>query len=430
MRILHVSHAFPPTFGGVESHLWDITKELARRGESVRCLVGGPPARDAYGPVVVDRYRELEVGYLTAQRSRVNRFELDAGLRAELRDRVSPILRDFQPEIVHAHNAHHFAPELALALFDSGDGVPLFNSVHDRVGEHIYPEVLDYPWNQIIYASRYLQRQLPSKAEATTVHLGIDLNAFAAEGPREPRLLSLRRPIVFHPARLLRWKGCDVGVRALARVRAELGSGTLVLCASENIVDDASEVRTYRAELEGLAHELGVSDGVTFMGFSRPEIAAAYRAADLIWYPTTDDEPLGLVPLEAMACGVPLVVSASGGMLETVDDAETGLIVAKGDPVELAAAAVRLLTDAAMRATVVAGGRTKSHAFSNERYVENLRSLYQRHAVGSRAAGARTGHDRSLGIRADASGDRQPDLDVVAAHHDRADRRRDRIGGL
>ncbi|TDP92901.1 glycosyltransferase family 4 protein [Labedaea rhizosphaerae] len=375
MRVLMITHAYPPTFGGVESHVWDISQELAARGDDVLVVAGGEDA-PAPGVVPVHRHRAISVQALLATRAGLAPTAPPdaaavAGLTAVLADEVAR----FRPDVIHIHNAHHFGPELARACLDVAQ-VPVVNSLHDRVGEHLYADVVDWPWALVVFISDYLREALPSTRPAVTRRLGIDLADFAVDGPRDERLTELTGPVIFHPARLLRWKGVECGVRAFGEVHRDLG-GSLVLCASENIVDDPVEVREFRRELVELADELGVGHAVHFMSFDRQQISSAYRAADLIWYPTIDEEPLGLVPIEAMACGVPLVVSRSGGMKETVLDGETGLVVPKQDPGSLAAAARKLLSDTAARESMVRAGITWTEQFSQTRYVDWLQEAYQ-----------------------------------------------------
>jgi glycosyltransferase involved in cell wall biosynthesis len=295
------------------------------------------------------------------------------------------VVDDFRPDVLHLHNGHHFGPELARACLDTGAGT-MVNGVHDRVGERLCPDVLDWSWDLVVYASDYLRVALPSRRRAAVRWLGIDTTAFSPDGPVDDRLASLPRPVVFHPARLLRWKGVECGLRAFARMRQVIGGGTLVLCASEDIADDPDDVAAFRTELTSLAERLGVAAAVRFLSFDRRRIADAYRVADLIWYPTIEEEPLGLVPPEAMATGTPVVVTRSGGMVETVLDGVTGLAVDKGDEVGLAAAAVRVLTDPALRARLVAGGRERSVLFDNDRYVDWLVDAYAAASAAGRRA--------------------------------------------
>jgi glycosyltransferase involved in cell wall biosynthesis len=377
VRILQITHAYPPTFGGVESHVWDIAHGLAARGHDLVVLTGGQPLPgDDNGPVPVRRKPLIGVQPLLAARQGSQPGQLQPQLLDQLRDIVGAVVDDVRPDVVHLHNGHHFGPELARTCLDTRVGT-VVNGVHDRVGERLCPHVLDWPWDLVVYASDYLRTALPTQRRAAVRWLGIDRDAFSPDGPTDARLAALPRPVVFHPARLLRWKGVECGLRAFARMRPVLGGGTLVLCASENITDDPAEVAAFRVELTELAGRLGIVDAVRFLSFDRSRIADAYRAADLVWYPTIDEEPLGLVPPEAMATGTPVVVTRSGGMQETVVDEVTGLAVDKGDDIGLAEAAVRVLTDPALRARLVAGGRERSALFDSDQYVEWLIDVYR-----------------------------------------------------
>src|SRR5258708_4724435 len=88
-RILMIAHAFPPTIGGVEAHLYDISTRLAQRGHLVQCLVGG----ETFGDEVVDgvsvaRRPELTVRYLLEHRNRASR------------DTINPVLLDRLAQIL------------------------------------------------------------------------------------------------------------------------------------------------------------------------------------------------------------------------------------------------------------------------------------------------------------------------------------------
>lgn len=374
-RVLLVAHAFRPVLGGVETHLWDLSRELVSRGYRVHCLVGGPPSSEAFSAVTVERRTELTVESLVRRRRGLPLAAVDGGLLADLERITHQTVLDFGPELVHLHNAHHFAPELALALFRRAP-LPLVNSVHDRVGEHLYPWVLAEGWKHTIFASHYLAANLPGLGPRSVLWLGIDLSRFRPDGPLQERLSVLERPVVFHPARLLSWKGVEVSVEAFIALREGLGKGSLVLCASTDIVDDAAAIAELRRRLEAHAESAGVRTHLHFHDFDSLEMPSCYRTCDLTWYPTIDEEPLGLVPLEAMACGCPLVVSDSGGMRETVLAGETGLVVPKNDPRALAEASSRVLRDPELRHRLVAAGRARARSFDIASYVNALEGIY------------------------------------------------------
>ncbi|HEY8480441.1 MAG TPA: glycosyltransferase [Spirillospora sp.] len=158
-------------------------------------------------------------------------------------------------------------------------------------------------------------------------------------------------------SRLVERKGVDTAIEALAHLPdAEL------LVAGGPPRDDLGrdpEVRRLRA----VARDAGVAGRVAFLGrLGRGEVPALLRSASLAlslaWY-----EPFGMVPLEAMACGVPVVASAVGGHLDTVVDGVTGALVPPRDPRAAAAAVRALLDDPAARAAMgrAGTGRVRAH---------------------------------------------------------------------
>ncbi len=141
----------------------------------------------------------------------------------------------------------------------------------------------------------------------------------------------------------------------------------------------AGSVEAEKIRLEQLGAALGVADRVHFVGqvghFLMP---ALLRSADLVvcapWY-----EPFGLVPLEAMACGVPVVASAVGGMLDSVSDGETGRLVAPQDAAALATAVRELLADPDRRhAYGRAGARRARSCYSWDAVAAATAEVYRR----------------------------------------------------
>src|SRR5215217_4595572 len=145
MQILMIAHAFPPTFGGVESHLWDISTRLAKRGHGIYCLVGGETySREDHANLTVVRWPALTVQNLLARRQGWHSAAISDDLHRDLAKVISETLSEFAPSLIHVHNSHHFAPEVALSLFTQTRHIPLVNGVHDRVGEHLFEHVMNY----------------------------------------------------------------------------------------------------------------------------------------------------------------------------------------------------------------------------------------------------------------------------------------------
>jgi glycosyltransferase involved in cell wall biosynthesis len=182
-------------------------------------------------------------------------------------------------------------------------------------------------------------------------------------------------------SRLVERKGVDTAIRALALLPdAEL---TVAGGPPRGGLDADPEV----GRLRGVAREAGVADRVEFLGrLGRAEVPALLRSASLVvtlpWY-----EPFGMVPLEAMACGVPVVATAVGGHLDTVVDGVTGLLVRPRDPADAARAIRTLLDEPVKRAALgFAGSDRVRERYSWTRVAADTVTAYEHAAALSEVA--------------------------------------------
>jgi glycosyltransferase involved in cell wall biosynthesis len=158
----------------------------------------------------------------------------------------------------------------------------------------------------------------------------------------------------------------------------------LVLTDTGRIADWDGELADYRAEIVGLVDELGVGDRVELRAVDYRDMPALYAEADVVVYPTVAEEPYGLVPLEAMSSGRPVVASRSGGIPETIVDGVTGRLVDRDDPEGLAARVEELVRDPeAARRMGDAGRRRVRQEFDLERYLDDLLDSYRSARVAS-----------------------------------------------
>ena len=190
---------------------------------------------------------------------------------------------------------------------------------------------------------------------------GVDHRLFrpASDG-RDPfrRRFGLgRRRTILAAGRLQPLKGFDVAVRALALL--DHHDVQLVILGGPSGADGTAEERRLRE----LASGLGISRRVRLLEpVPHEELADWYRAADVVVVPSRS-ESFGLVALEAQACGVPVVVSDVGGLVDAVEHGTGGLRVPPGDDHALAAALGRVLRDPALAARLAAGGERWSRRF-------------------------------------------------------------------
>jgi glycosyltransferase involved in cell wall biosynthesis len=201
---------------------------------------------------------------------------------------------------------------------------------------------------------------------------GVDLEAFRP-GP-SPRVLRMGRPLrrIVSISRLVERKGVHTLVQALPHVP----DAELVIAGGpdERELDGDPHVQALRAA----ARDHGVADRVRFVGrVARADVPALIRSADVVavvpWY-----EPFGIVPLEAMACGVPVVGSAVGGLLDTIVDSSTGVLVPPRHPRYAARAIHELLADEQLRAAMGAAGRTRATTYTWNRVAALTERSYLR----------------------------------------------------
>ncbi|MFF5173044.1 glycosyltransferase [Micromonospora sp. NPDC000089] len=260
---------------------------------------------------------------------------------------------DWAPEVIHAH---FWMSGLAALTAGRLTGVPVVQTYHAlgtvkrrhqgvqdtsparRIG---YERELGCAVDRVVAQCRdevgELVRLGVPRSRITVVPSGVNLATFAPLGPaaaREPD-----RARILTVGRLVERKGFQTVIRAMA----------LVPDAECVVVGGPPagllETDPYARRLRALARTCGVADRVRLVGaVPREEMGRWYRSADLLvaapWY-----EPFGLTPLEAMACGVPVVGTAVGGIKDTVQDGITGDLVPARDPQALGAAVRELLDD-------------------------------------------------------------------------------------
>ena len=385
MKIAFVSeHASPlAAIGGVDAggqnvHVAELAAGLVRLGHRVTVYT----RRDAADPA--DRVRSTagyDVVHLAAGPARpVGKDELWPWM-PDFAGRLTEELLEDRADLVHAHFwMSAWAAEVACRTL----GLPLAVTFHAlgavkrrhlgaadaspdaRVGiEARLAAVADRVIATCTDEVAELARQAPDRALVSVVPCGVDLTRFTPTGPREGdrshphRLVSL--------GRLVPRKGLEQVIEALTR----LPSAELVIAGGEPGVDQD------RLRLAGLARGLGVADRVRLRSqVPRSQVPALLRSADVVvcapWY-----EPFGIVPVEAMACGVPVVASAVGGMLDTVAPGVTGLLVPPRDPESLAGAIGTLLGDRSLRHRMggAAAVRARAH-YSWDRVASRTAEIY------------------------------------------------------
>jgi glycosyltransferase involved in cell wall biosynthesis len=215
----------------------------------------------------------------------------------------------------------------------------------------------------------------------TVVPCGFDRHEFRPMSQRAARLalgLDPAEPILLQLGRLVPRKGVDNVIRAvgvLARDH-EIRARLLIVGGTDRQPDPSRLPELGR--LASVAKEEGVEDLVTFVGRrDRTELVTYYNAADVFvstpWY-----EPFGITPLEAMACGTPVIGSNVGGIKFSVADGETGYLVPPNDPAALAERIAGLYRDPTLLRLLGRQAIARvNELFTWERVVAGIATLYE-----------------------------------------------------
>jgi D-inositol-3-phosphate glycosyltransferase len=391
MKIAFVSeHASPlAVLGGVDAggqnvHVAALAQALARAGDEVRVytrrdsphlpptvpfctgvlvdhIEAGPPGaieKDALFPFMTDFARELQARWDTWRPDVVHAHFWMSG-KASL-DAAKPI----RVPVVQTFHALGAEKRRYQGAKDTSPRVRLAQE------ERIAREASHVVATSSAEAFE-LARMGAERANITVVPCGVDLSHFCVDGPAERRGNASLRIVCL--SRLVERKGIADVIETLPL----LPGAHLVVAGGPDraeLRDDPEGARLY-----ALARTLGVERRIDFRGrVERTDVPALLRSADVVvcypWY-----EPFGIVPLEAMACGVPVVVSSVGGLVDSVVDGVTGVHVEPRSPVALARALRVLLHDEHLRSRLGRAGAARAkERFGWDRIASDTYAAYAR----------------------------------------------------
>ncbi len=217
------------------------------------------------------------------------------------------------------------------------------------------------------------QSKLTPHRRIEKVHLGVPVDEI---GARVGAGASIRRElgwentrIVGIVGRLQPWKGQDVFLRAAAAIAVAEPDVRFAVVGGAVLGWEGS----YPDDLQRLATELGIADKVLFAGHQADPFPW-FDALDVVVHASVG-EPFGLVLLEALALGKPLVASADGGPLEIVEHERSGLLVPPGEPKRTAEAVLRILREPQLAQLLAAEGPRRAREFSDARMAVKITEL-------------------------------------------------------
>lgn len=316
MRILQLAPLWervpPPAYGGTEAVVALLTDELVRRGHDVTLAASGDSRTGARLASVYPR--SLRTATDVHDRSPHDWLHVAAALE---------MAKDF--DIVHNH-----AGDLAVA-FTGLLSTPVLTTMHCLVTPDTRPLWNRYPWyyNAISHAERRSVAPIRGGIDAGVVYNGVDVDSFPFSSDKDDYLLYLSR---ISP---------EKGPHTAIQVARKLGK-RLVIAGKVDAYDRQFFETVVRPEIDG--------EQVTFVGEADGKLKRElYRRALCLLMPLDWEEPFGLVMVEAMACGTPVIVFPRGAAPEIVKDGETGFLVRDADEMARAVGRVDRIDPAACR---------------------------------------------------------------------------------
>ncbi len=372
MKIAYVTPYDFPYPGGVTEHIIGLTAAARRRGYTVDVLAPG----SGFAGYLPDGTRQVtrKIISLPVGGSRARISLPPWGYR-----RVRSILQTGQYDVVHLHEPltpgvtwlvlHHLRRHPHTAV------VATFHAFHER--PHCF-----YRWGRPLLrcllarldariavselARQYVSRLFPGPYRV--IPNGVDLNRFgpnwAAKFDQNESLRHNRITILF-VGRLDYRKGFDSLFQAYEQLKPVYPDLRLRVVGPF----DPPETAAYRQKL---------SAGIEFYGYASPEeLPAIYRSADIFCAPSVGSESFGIVLLEAMASGLPVVASDIAGYRAVVSDGVDGVLVPPGQPDALAAALAGLIENPTRRRLMGRQGRQKAIRYSWDRIFTEIEAVYR-----------------------------------------------------
>lgn len=348
----------------------ELGKEMARRGHEVHIVSYDLPFRLRgeegvyYHKVVLKEYPLFPHPFLT--------IDLTASL--------VELYKKFSIQIIHAHYALPNAISALLAREIVGNKVKVITTLHGTditiwgKDPSLRP-VLRYGLersNAITAVSHSLKKETMNSLNLArpieVIYNFVDTRLYKRNPDEDLRakLAPRGEKIILHVSNFRPVKRVPDLLRAFANLSKEKNDCLLLL------VGEGVE----RVKAETMADELGIRERVMFLG-TWIDLVPLFSVADLFVLPS-EKESFGLAALEAMACGVPVVATKTGGLPEIVEHGKTGFLVPVGDVRELTSAIWCLLSDEVLHQEMAANSRKKAENFSVEKIIPLYEAVYYR----------------------------------------------------
>lgn len=313
--------------GGVERGTVDFARYLLAQGHGSLVVSAG-------GALVAD-LESAGVRHLTMPVHKKSIFSMWRQIGA-----LAKVLKDERIDLVHARSR---VPAWIAFFACRRAGIPMVTTCHGVYSTHAFSRVMG--WGKyVIVISHAVSRHMKEHFKVPhhrirLIHRGVNLSEFGLESPSPLPSAATRgnEKIIGIVGRVTPIKGHRVMLKAMARVARVHPDAKLW------IVGDAPRPR-YMDELKLMVRKLDLQDHVEFMG-TRQDIPALLRRMSLLAAPAVGEEAFGRVLIEAGACGVPVIASRIGGIVDVIRHGTDGILIPAGDASALAENIIGILKE-------------------------------------------------------------------------------------
>ncbi|RLF44328.1 MAG: glycosyltransferase family 1 protein [Thermoplasmata archaeon] len=382
MKVGLVVEWFDEHAGGVAKHVRELANALDKKGVDVTIVTNKPQK-------IIDDPRNIKI------------FKIDGFKEPIFKTNISPLatkrmkkcIEDF--DIVHAHHAFSRLSLLSLSIA-SKFNIPSILTTHTvsffpdyeyfwQFISYVYPRyrLTISKANKIIAVSNAAKKFISyfTNKEAIVIPNGVSIEKF------KPRARSYARkkagvngsPIILYVGRLVPKKGLDTLITSMKKIVEKYPHAKLYIAGKGNLLPF----------LKTMTSILGIEKNVEFLGFVEENVLFyLYNSADVFVLPSITGESFGIVLLEAMASGLPIVASNVGGIAEVLENGEYGLLVEPGNSKELAKAIITVLENKDLRSKLAKEGRKvaeEKYAWEKvaDKIIEVYSSLVERSSLAS-----------------------------------------------
>ncbi|MGB4730223.1 MAG: glycosyltransferase family 4 protein [Candidatus Hydrothermia bacterium] len=361
MRVLMATDHYYPYPGGITEHTYHLSKELINLGVEVEVLTSNFEYNFIEAPPDANLIKVHRVG--KSFFFRANKSQTCISFSSRAISEISEVIKNGHYDIVHSQNSVVPTIPYLSILYSKSLCFATFHSNHGfSVGYELFKPLLLPVYEKLdgkIFVSEPALRTIKRHFEVKDYKIipnGVDINKFKPEGERYEFAFELRENDIL--ILFVGWLEIRKGTKYLIQAFNKIGN------QHKNVRLIVAGDGPLKENLEKMVSD-GLKDRVHFLGFvSSYKLPSLYRSCDIFVSPATEGESFGIVLLEAMASGKPVIASDNEGYKVVVSDGEDGFLFTRKNVDELVQKLITLIINPELRRKMGERGRAKALNFS------------------------------------------------------------------